>query len=84
MKFDKVGIYAPAREDLYRKEEINKRLGKTRIKGKIRGPSQSFVDRMKIEDAADGVLDQVFYMCKAMQCAAAAAAYEYVHVGCCR
>lgn len=40
-------------------EETNKRLGKGRKAAKLRGPVAAFVDRMKLEDLEDGVLDQV-------------------------
>lgn len=40
-------------------EETNKRLGKSRSKDKLRGPMQIFVDRMKLEDLEDSVLEQV-------------------------
>jgi hypothetical protein len=40
-------------------EETNKRLGKGRKTAKLRGPVAAFVDRMKLEDLEDGVLDQV-------------------------
>lgn len=59
LRVDRVGLYAPAREELFRQEEVNQRLGKTRITGKMHGPPTSFVERMKLEDAAEGVLDQL-------------------------
>lgn len=59
LRLDKIGLYAPAREELYRAEEVNQRLGKTRMKGKMHGPPTSFVERMKLEDAAEGILDQL-------------------------
>ena len=44
-------------------EEVNKRLGKSRMKSKMRGPIASFVDRMKLEDLEDSVMDQVRLFC---------------------
>lgn len=54
-----VGIENPAREELYRKEEELNRIGKTRIKGKVRGPTPDFVREMKLKDAEEEIMEPI-------------------------
>lgn len=46
------------REELFREEQLNNRLGKTRIKGKVRGPTQSFARHMRLEDVEEELVDE--------------------------
>lgn len=57
----KLGVDDPVREQLYRKEQQDNRVGKTRMKGKLRPPTVAFVEQMKLIDAEDGIIDQADY-----------------------
>lgn len=54
-----IGLENPVREELYRKEEELNRIGKTRIKGKVRGPGEEFVREMKLQDATEEILEPI-------------------------
>lgn len=54
-----IGLENPVREELYRKEEELNRIGKTRIKGKVRGPGEEFVREMKLADATEEILEPI-------------------------
>lgn len=61
LQLDRAGVEPAIREKFFRDEELNNRIGKTRIKGKQRGFKESFVQRMKVEDAEESVIEQVDY-----------------------
>ena len=45
-----VGVEPPAREALFRTEQQLNRLGKSRLKGKMRGGTARFQDKMRLQD----------------------------------
>ena len=50
LPLEQLGIEPPAREELFRDEQQRNRLGKTRIKGKMRGGTAQFQDKMRLQD----------------------------------
>ncbi|RYG52480.1 hypothetical protein EON67_01165 [archaeon] len=56
---ERVGVENPVREELYRAEQVENRIGKTRMKGKVRPPTPKFLQRMRLEDEQEALLDQV-------------------------
>jgi Mitochondrial ribosomal subunit S27 len=59
LKLDAVGIQSIGRDAKYELELEMKRMGKTRIKGKLRPPTKDFMEHVKVREAQDLVLDQV-------------------------
>lgn len=59
MPLEAIGIEAPKREELYRKEEQMNRLGKTRIKGKMRGGTAEFQDKMRFREITPAAMESL-------------------------
>lgn len=62
LRLERLGLEQPATEERYRRDQELRRIGKTLIKGKARGPDERFLDRMALEDANEDILDQVDYV----------------------
>jgi len=56
---ERVGVENPVREELFRAEEERNRLGKSRVKGKMRGTSPEFARWMKLADADEAMLEPI-------------------------
>jgi hypothetical protein len=52
MPLEAIGVENPQREELFRREEQLNRVGKTRIKGKMRGGTAHFQDYMRYRETA--------------------------------
>lgn len=56
---ERVGVEKPVREALFRAEAELNRIGKSRIKGKMRGTSPEFARWMKLADAEEALLEPI-------------------------
>jgi hypothetical protein len=59
LDLERVGVENPIREELFRAEEEKNRIGKTRIKGKMRGGKPEFKTFMKLADAEEAMLEPI-------------------------
>jgi len=56
---ERVGVENPVREELFRAEEEKNRIGKTRIKGKMRGTTPEFLRVMALGEAEEEAFEPV-------------------------
>lgn len=54
---ERVGLENPVREELFQAEQEKNRIGKTRIKPKMRGTTAEFARVMKLEEAEEDLLE---------------------------